>query len=91
MKRYYVIFSGRVQGVGFRYHVKHLAGEFGLTGWVRNLNNGNVDMEVQGQSTIIQAFIKSVREGNGFIRVEDYSMKEIPMLDAKDETQFRVF
>ena len=46
MKRYYIIVEGRVQGVGFRYFVQSIAAGYGLTGWVRNLDNGMVDMEV---------------------------------------------
>ena len=45
MVRKYIIVTGRVQGVGFRYHAMNLAMEYDLTGWVRNLYNGGVEME----------------------------------------------
>ena len=46
--RWHVIFSGRVQHVGFRYTAYYMARELGLTGWVDNLPDGRVEMEVQG-------------------------------------------
>ena len=46
--RKHIIFSGRVQGVGFRYTACYLARPLGLTGWVKNLWDGDVEMEVQG-------------------------------------------
>ena len=41
-------FYGRVQGVGFRYKLRHLADSYGVTGWVRNEPDGTVSMEAQG-------------------------------------------
>ncbi|MBR5048268.1 MAG: acylphosphatase, partial [Erysipelotrichaceae bacterium] len=43
MKRYYVIFEGQVQGVGFRWVISRLASLYNLTGWVRNRDDGRVD------------------------------------------------
>lgn len=48
MKRLIFTVSGRVQGVGFRYYVQRLAHAIGLTGFVRNLENGDVYIEAQG-------------------------------------------
>ena len=48
MKRYHIIVSGRVQGVGFRYFCVMNAQKFNLTGSVRNMSNGNVEIFVQG-------------------------------------------
>ena len=50
-KRY--VFSGRVQGVGFRYTMSRYASHLGLTGWVKNLYNGNVEAYVQGEESKI--------------------------------------
>ena len=53
--RKHYIFNGRVQGVGFRYTMSRYASHLGLTGWVKNLSNGNVEAYVQGdQSKIIE-------------------------------------
>ena len=49
MIRKHIFFTGRVQGVGFRYQSAAIARSMGLTGWVRNLSDGRVEMEVQGE------------------------------------------
>ena len=48
MVRKHIFFSGDVQGVGFRYRSFYIAQSLGLTGWVENLWDGRVEMEVQG-------------------------------------------
>ncbi|MBQ3334929.1 MAG: acylphosphatase [Eubacteriaceae bacterium] len=77
MHRYYIILRGRVQGVGLRYRTSMSAREFGLTGWVKNLSNGDVAMEVQGEKHELDAFIKSLLKNDYFIRIDDHSIKEI--------------
>ena len=47
--RKHIFFYGRVQGVGFRYYAVQKANQLGLTGWVKNLYDGSVEMEVEGQ------------------------------------------
>ena len=51
--RKHIIFHGSVQGVGFRYYSEHKANQLRLTGWVKNLYNGDVEMEVQGSEAAI--------------------------------------
>lgn len=79
MKRYFIIFTGRIQGVGFRYHTYELAQSLGLTGKVRNLMNGDVEVEVQGSDEAFNKFLGGILKGNGFIKITDYAMKEIPV------------
>lgn len=55
--RRHLIFYGRVQEVGFRYYSVCKARELGLTGWVKNLPDGRVEMEVQGQKKKIGELI----------------------------------
>ena len=55
--RKHILFYGRVQGVGFRYYAVHKASQLGLTGWVRNLYDGSVEMEVEGQEPLIDELI----------------------------------
>ena len=57
-----LIFKGRVQCVGFRFQAKYLADTLGLTGYVENLDNGNVLMEVQGREQTIEDLIICLRE-----------------------------
>jgi len=72
-----VYFSGRVQGVGFRYATLQVAKEFEVTGSVTNLADGRVQLEVEGNPQIVAAFIASVEERlHGYIRkVERSSLK----------------
>ena len=48
MKRVRVVVSGDVQGVGYRYTMRMVAREAGVTGWVRNRRDGSVEAEVEG-------------------------------------------
>ena len=57
-----VIFEGRVQGVGFRYTVKDLARGFDVTGWVKNLPDGSVEMQAMGQADELAGFIREIVE-----------------------------
>lgn len=80
MIRYYITVEGRVQGVGFRFFCKMNARTLNLTGWVRNMNNGMVEMEIQGEESSIKKFIKNIKKGNRFIRVDELSQKKIETL-----------
>jgi acylphosphatase len=81
-----VLYSGRVQGVGFRYTVKSVASGFELTGVVRNLPDGRVELFAEGAGDELQAFVQAIRESGmeHFIQKEDVSWGE-----AKNE--FRGF
>ncbi len=86
MKRYYIVFKGRVQGVGFRWTAIRIASNLGLSGWVRNLDNGDVDCEVQGSPELVSKFIRELRNAGGWIRIEDYSVRQIAL--QKDTGKF---
>ncbi len=85
-ERRHIIFSGRVQGVGFRYRAYYLAKEYNLTGWVQNLWNGTVEMEVQGPKLVIDKMIKGLGKGS-FIRIDQVDSKLIPL--KENEKGFR--
>jgi acylphosphatase len=67
--------SGLVQGVGFRYFVHRHASRLGLKGFVRNLYNGDVEIEVEGDRSLIEELIKEVRVGPRAAGVRDVSVK----------------
>ena len=54
--RLHVYYSGNVQGVGFRYSVKQLSLEFDVTGWVKNLPDGRVEMVIEGERDELETF-----------------------------------
>lgn len=78
--RKHIFFSGRVQGVGFRYTATHLARPLDLTGWVENLWDGRVEMEVQGRSEAIERLLSQLRNQR-FIVIEDLEIREIPLVE----------
>jgi acylphosphatase len=55
--------AGRVQGVGFRFYTQRKARELGLTGWVRNCRDGNVEAVIQGAPAAVEAMIAWARRG----------------------------
>ncbi|MFW5868547.1 MAG: acylphosphatase [Armatimonadota bacterium] len=61
---------GRVQGVGFRYFTQREAQKLGLSGWVRNLRSGEVEIAAEGSKKDLQAFLSSVRKGPPMAWVE---------------------
>ena len=81
-----IFYGGRVQGVGFRYTVKMTATGFELTGVVRNLSDGRVELVAEGIETELEGFRKAVQDSDvgGLIRQENVTWK-----DAKNE--FRGF
>jgi acylphosphatase len=57
-----VFYEGHVQGVGFRFTVRHIAKGFDLTGWVRNLRDGRVELQVTGDEAEVRAFLDQVAQ-----------------------------
>lgn len=55
-----VYFDGRVQGVGFRYHTLQIAKEFEVSGYVRNLIDGRVQLEAEGIQSEVRAFVHEI-------------------------------
>ncbi len=62
-KSVYLIIQGHVQGVGFRIYTQRLAINHQLCGWVKNMNNGNVEIYAEGTEQNLLAFIKAVKSG----------------------------
>ena len=58
----HVFFEGRVQGVGFRWTVKNLARGYDVTGWVKNLPDGRVEMQACGNTNEVDAFVEAIEE-----------------------------
>jgi acylphosphatase len=61
--RVHIIAEGLVQGVGFRWFVARKAEALGVKGWVRNLYNGNVEIEAEAERSLLEEFIKEVKAG----------------------------
>ncbi len=77
-QRVHVRVSGFVQGVGFRWFCQRAALSHGLAGWVRNLRDGRVELEVEGPDGEVRAFLGEVRRGPAGARVADLQTGELP-------------
>ena len=76
--RVHIFYSGRVQGVGFRYTIKTVAAGFEATGTVRNLPDGRVELVAEGPKAELEAFRQAICDAGleHFIRNEDASWSE---------------
>jgi acylphosphatase len=84
MKATRLLIRGIVQGVGFRYFAVRAARELGITGWVRNLNDGRVEAMAAGPSEALSDFIDRMRRGPRGAQVLAVETHE----GALDETTF---
>lgn len=81
-------FTGRVQGVGFRYFAQMNAAQFYVTGWVKNMYDGSVTAEAQGTKKQIEDFIESMKHGHRFMRIDHVTAEECPLCEG--EKDFKV-
>jgi len=80
-----VFFSGRVQGVGFRYQALQVAKGFEVSGFVMNLPDGRVQLEAEGAAREVDEFVAAVQE-----RMEGY-IRKTEQFAAKRSAQFQGF
>ena len=78
----HVIFSGRVQGVGFRYTVRELAKGFEVTGFVKNLINGRVELIAEGTPRQLEEFLEEIENSHMSVFIRN---KEVNWSDADGE------
>lgn len=76
--RKHLVFSGDVQGVGFRWRARHAARAVGATGWVRNERDGRVSMELQGTEEQIDQVLDALERGL-YIRICDIEVYSLPV------------
>ena len=76
--RLHIFYSGRVQGVGFRYTVKTLASGFEVTGITRNLSDGRVELMAEGTKEELEAFRRAIQDSEvgRFVRNEQATWTE---------------
>ena len=69
MERLHAVIHGDVQGVGFRYFLMRKAGQLGLTGWVRNNDDGTVELVAEGRRQDLEQLRRAAEEGPRLARV----------------------
>ena len=87
MIRKHFRFTGRVQGVGFRYRAKYAANGMCITGWVKNEWDGSGEMEAQGTQEAINKMLAMINKSD-YIVIDTIETREIPLVE--DERSFHV-
>ena len=83
----HIIFSGNVQGVGFRYTSHRIAGRYDVTGFVRNCSDGTVEMLIQGAGEQVEACLRDV-QASFASDIRDTKTTELPFAPGYDS--FRI-
>ena len=82
--------QGRVQGVGFRWYVNREAGELGLRGWVRNTEEGDVEVVASGSEADLAELRSSLRRGPRGARVDRLVEHYLDESEAAELSSFRI-
>lgn len=91
MRRVHVIVDGGVQGVGYRYTMRMVARDAGVTGWVRNRRDGTVEAEFEGQDPQVDAVLAWMAEGPPGASVRSAAVTELAPVGADaGDTGFEV-
>jgi acylphosphatase len=80
VKSVYILISGRVHGVGFRYFVLHKANELNIFGWVKNTPDGKVEIEASGDPKNLEIFTDWMKIGPVRAIIHSFSVSEITPL-----------
>lgn len=84
-----VLISGRVQGVGFRYFTERSTHSLRISGFVRNLPDGRVEAEVQGEEGEVEKFLENVRIGPHGSRVDEVNTSVLSVQPEEDGFEIR--
>lgn len=87
MLTHHFIVKGRVQGVGYRFFTYHIANEYNIKGWVKNLWNGDVEILAQGETRHIEVFKKLLEAGPPSSKVKSI---EEDVFDGKKYDDFDI-
>jgi acylphosphatase len=66
-----------VQGVGFRWFARESAERLGVSGWVKNLPDGTVEGEAEGEEAAVAEFVAALKKGPAFSRVDDVEARKV--------------
>jgi acylphosphatase len=72
-----IIVSGKVQGVGFRFFAQRKAVQYGINGWVRNLDDGSVEIRAMGDKKQMDSFMRDLKRGNPFSSIDHMQVDEL--------------
>lgn len=76
-KQVHIIFKGSVQGVGFRFTAERIAIRLGIVGWIKNLDNGDVEITAEAEKEALDEFLENIRNRfSRYISDEEVDFKE---------------
>ena len=84
------LIAGRVQGVGFRFFAREAAAREGLRGFVRNLEDGRVEVEAEGDQAALERLERSLHQGPPGAKILDVTVCELPPVGQTPLFQIRV-
>ncbi len=84
------LIAGRVQGVGFRFFAREAAAREGLRGFVRNLEDGRVEVEAEGDQAALERLERSLHQGPPGAKILDVTVSELPPVGQTPLFQIRV-
>ena len=89
-KRYHLFFSGQVQGIGFRYTARSLAEKYGIYGWIANLSDGRVELDIEGKAYELNNFLDELkREFKTYLG--SFESEELPYSGAYKDFQIKLY
>jgi acylphosphatase len=78
-----ITIHGKVQNVGFRFYTARTAGDFNISGFVKNEPDGSVYIEAEGEKSDLETFVSWCRRGPEWARVDQFDIQEQPVMNYK--------
>lgn len=85
----HITVSGRVQGVAYRYYARDIAYQLGIKGWIRNLDNGDVESIIEGPKKSVEKMIDWYKEGPRLAIVENIEVDWLPYSGVYNQFQIK--
>lgn len=89
MFKYKITIIGEVQGIGYRYFAEREAQKLKLTGWVRNLSNGDVELLAEGEKNILENFVNILKTKHLYARIDDMKILQTE-ITKKEFSDFNI-
>ncbi|HAM38406.1 MAG: hypothetical protein A2474_05035 [Elusimicrobia bacterium RIFOXYC2_FULL_34_12] len=89
MFSYHIMVSGQVQGIGYRYFVEREARKIKITGWVRNLDNSDVEILAEGEEIFLEDFVNTLQTKHSYAIINDIKVSKTK-IEKTDYSDFKI-